>query len=72
MIRAKLRNQNISDLWIILGAVIGVVLLAFLAIGFQAWILGIILGWFNVSLGFWKCFLIVFLVNSLVSAGSKS
>lgn len=56
----------------IVGAIIGVVVLAFLGIAFQAWLLGLILSWFAIQLTFWQCFAIVFLVNSIFSAAKSS
>jgi len=41
-------------------------------LAFQAWLLGIVLGWFGVNLGFWKCFLIAFLIGSLVGGSRAS
>lgn len=51
--------------------VAGVILLGFGLLAFQAWLLGIVLGWFGVALGFWKCFLIVFLIGCLFG-GSRA
>ena len=48
-----------------------VILLGFGLLAFQAWLLGIVLGWFGVALGFWKCFLIVFLIGCLFG-GSRA
>ncbi len=48
-----------------------VLALAFGALSLQAWLLSVILGWFSISLGFWKCFLIVFLIGMLFG-GSRS
>jgi hypothetical protein len=45
-----------------------------LAVGvnaFFAWLLGIILTWFGVTLEFWKCFVIVFFVGCL-TGGSRA
>ncbi len=50
-----------------------VLILAF-AIGanvFLAWLLGVILTWFGVTLEFWKCFVIVFFVGCL-TGGSRA
>ena len=32
---------------------------------FEAWLLGLILSWFNVSLTFWQNFAIIFLANAI-------
>lgn len=49
----------------------GILILAFGVLALQAWLLGIVLGWFGVALGFWQCFLIVFLISSLVGGSSS-
>lgn len=38
----------------------------------QAWVLGLVLGWFGVTLAFWKCLVIVLLVSSLLGAARSS
>lgn len=55
-----------------LGVAFGVLVLATAGLFFQAWILGIILSWFSVSLTFWQNLLIVFLANMITynSGGS--
>ncbi len=40
-------------------------------ISFQAWLLGIVLGWFGVNLAFWKNVVIVLLIGMLFG-GSRS
>lgn len=52
-------------------AIAGILILAFGVLALQAWLLGIVLGWFGVALGFWQCFLIVFLISSLVGGSSS-
>lgn len=52
-------------------AIAGILILAFGVLALQAWLLGIVLGWFGVALGFWQCFLIVFLIGSLVGGSSS-
>jgi hypothetical protein len=56
-----------------LGVAFGVIVLATAGLFFQAWILGIILSWFNVSLTFWQNFLIILLANMITynSGGSS-
>lgn len=49
------------------------ILVIALAVGvnaFLAWLLGIILTWFGVTLEFWKCFVIVFFIGCL-TGGSR-
>ena len=47
-----------------LGLAFGVIVLAVAGLFLQAWVLGIILSWFNVTLTFWQNFLIILLANS--------
>ena len=54
------------------GAIIGAILLAFLGLAFEAWLLGLILSWFAVQLTFWQCFAIIFLVNAIMNAARSS
>jgi hypothetical protein len=60
-----------KDPWILAGGAIAIVVLGFGFLAFQAWLLGIVLGWFGVALGFWKCFVIVFFVGCL-TGGSRA
>lgn len=55
-----------------LGVAFGVIVLATAGLLFQAWILGIILSWFSISLSFWQNLLIVLLANMITynSGGS--
>ena len=46
-----------------LSAVFVVIVLATAGLLFEAWLLGVILSWFSVSLTFWQNFAIVFLAN---------
>jgi hypothetical protein len=56
-----------------LGVAFGVIVLATAGLFFQAWILGIILSWFSVSLTFWQNFLIILLANMITyNAGGSS
>jgi hypothetical protein len=50
-----------------LGVAFGVLVLAVAGLFLQAWVLGIILSWFNVTLTFWQNFLIILLANSFRS-----
>jgi hypothetical protein len=49
-----------------------ILLLGFGVLAFQAWLIGIVLGWFGVTLGFWKCFLIAFLIGCLFGGGARA
>jgi len=55
-----------------LGVAFGVIVLAVAGLFFQAWILGIILSWFSVSLTFWQNFLIILLANMITYNGGSS
>ena len=46
-----------------LGVVFGIIVLATAGLLFEAWLLGLILSWFGVSLTFWQNFAIIFLAN---------
>lgn len=48
-----------------LGIAFGVIVLATAGLFLEAWVLGIILSWFNVSLTFWQNFLIIILANAI-------
>jgi len=50
-----------TTLWIGLGAIA----LATAGLFFEAWLLGLILSWFGVSLTFWQNFAIIFLANAI-------
>jgi hypothetical protein len=47
----------------VVGVVFGVIVLATAGLLFEAWLLGLILSWFGVSLTFWQNFAIIFLAN---------
>ena len=56
-----------------IGVTLGVVVLAVAGIFFEAWLLGLILSWFGVSLTFWQNFAIIFLANMIFkNSGSSS
>jgi hypothetical protein len=46
-----------------LGFAFGVIVIAVAGLFFEAWLLGLILSWFNVSLTIWQNLAIVFLAN---------
>ena len=55
-----------------LGVAFGVLVFAVAGLFLQAWVLGIILSWFNVTLTFWQNFLIILLANSIFKANISS
>jgi uncharacterized membrane protein len=56
----------------LVGATVGLLAIAFLALAFQSWLLGLILSWFGINFSFWQCFAIVFLANSIFGAAKSS
>ena len=56
----------------IIGVLVGAVIIAFLGLAFEAWLLGLILSWFAVQLSFWQCFAIIFLLNAILNAARSS
>jgi hypothetical protein len=69
MSRYKLNDKSWSY---ILGVTVGLLTIAFLALAFQSWLLGLILSWFGINFSFWQCFAIVFLANSIFGAAKSS
>ncbi len=55
-----------------LGVTFGVIVLAVAGLSLEAWILGIILSWFNISLTFWQNLLIIFLANAIFNSPGGS
>jgi len=56
-----------------IGLTFGVIVLTVANLLFEAWLLGVILSWFNVSLTFWQNFIIVGLANMIFkNTGSSS
>jgi hypothetical protein len=55
-----------------LGAVFVVVFLAVVGLFFEAWLLGLILSWFGVTLSFWQNFAIIFLANAIFKSNVSS
>ncbi len=55
------------------GVMIGAIVIVTVSILFEAWLLGLILSWFNVSLTFWQNLAIVVLANMIFknSGGSS-
>jgi hypothetical protein len=52
-----------TDIPTALGVVFGAVIIVTVSLFFEAWLLGLILSWFNVSLTFWQNFAIIALAN---------
>ena len=48
-----------------LGVTFGLIVLAVAGLFVEAWVLGIILSWFNVNLTIWQNFLIILLANAI-------
>jgi hypothetical protein len=71
MVMSYNRFSDKSLAWL-LGAAAGVIVLAFLGLAFEAWLLGLILSWFAVQLTFWQCFAIIFLVQAILGAVKSS
>ena len=55
-----------------LGVAFGVLVLAVAGLFFEAWLLGVILSWFGVSLTFWQNLAIVALANLIVKNSGVS
>jgi hypothetical protein len=55
-----------------LGVVFGIIVLATAGLLFEAWLLGLILSWFGVSLTFWQNFAIIFLANAIFKTNVSS
>jgi hypothetical protein len=55
------------------GVIVGAVVLVTASVLFEAWLLGLILSWFNVSLTFWQNLAIIVLANLIFkNSGSSS
>jgi hypothetical protein len=55
-----------------LSVVVLFLLLVFGIIGLQAWLLGVVLGWFGVNLAFWQNVVIVLLIGMLFGSSRSS
>ena len=56
-----------------IGVAFGVIVLAVAGLFFEAWLLGLILSWFGISLTFWQNVVIVVLANMIFNnSGSFS
>jgi uncharacterized membrane protein len=69
MSRNRFANLSIPEL---VGIIIGVIAIAILAIGLQAWLLSLVLSWFGIALGFWKSVVIVVLIGMLFGGARSS
>jgi hypothetical protein len=49
-----------------------IICLAVGVIAFQAWLIGLVLGWFGVTLAFWQNVVIVLLIGSLIGGVRSS
>jgi hypothetical protein len=56
----------------IVGFAFGVIVFAVAGLFFEAWLLGLILSWFGVSLSFWQNFAIIFLANAIFNSPGGS
>jgi hypothetical protein len=56
----------------ILTLAFGAIVLAVAGLFFEAWLLGLILSWFGVSLTFWQNFAIIFLANAIFKSNVSS
>jgi hypothetical protein len=56
----------------IVGLAFGVIVLAVAGVLFEAWLLGLILSWFGVTLSFWQNFAIIFLANAIFNSPGGS
>jgi len=62
-----------TDIATMIGAAFGIIVVAVAGLLLEAWVLGIILSWFSVTLTFWQNFLIILLANAIFknSGGSS-
>ena len=65
--------KPILDVPTALGVIAGAVVIITASLLFEAWLLGLILSWFNVSLTFWQNLAIIVLANMIFknSGGSS-
>lgn len=55
-----------------LAGLMGIIAFAIAFLGLQAWVLGIVLGWFGITLAFWKCLVIVLLIGTLFGSSRSN
>ena len=65
------RFSNLTGLEL-LAAVIFILVLGFGFLSIKAWLLGLVLGWFGVTFGFWKNFVIIVLIDLILGGISSS
>jgi len=56
----------------IIGMTLGAFVIGILGLAFEAWLLGLILSWFNVILSFWQNVCIVVLANLIFNSPKSS
>lgn len=61
------RTKTVS-LSTFVGVIVGIA--AFIAL--QSWVLGVVLGWFGITLAFWKCLVIVLLIGTLFGSSRSN
>lgn len=64
-------NTTTKDVPTIIGIVVGAVIIVGASLLFEAWLLGVILSWFNVHLVFWQNLVIVLLANAIFKSSSN-
>ena len=55
-----------------LGVFVTIIAGAIALLGLQAWVLGVVLGWFGITLAFWKCLVIVLLIGTLFGSSRSN
>ena len=55
-----------------LGVFVAIIAGAIALLGLQAWVLGVVLGWFGITLAFWKCLVIVLLIGTLFGSSRSN
>lgn len=55
-----------------LGVFLVIIAGAIALLGLQAWVLGVVLGWFGITLAFWKCLVIVLLIGTLFGSSRSN
>lgn len=55
-----------------LAGLMGIIAFAIAFLGLQAWVLGVVLGWFGITLAFWKCLVIVLLIGTLFGSSRSN
>ena len=55
-----------------LGAFVGILIGVAALLALQSWVLGVVLGWFGITLAFWKCLVIVLLIGTLFGSSRSN